>query len=76
MTEREDYLDRLRREQAERVMPLIGPLLDAWEQMPNDVRSHLDEGCPMLSHFIERIYCGMEADADGETGTGEEDAPR
>lgn len=28
----------LRGEQAARVMPLIGPLLDAWEHVPNDER--------------------------------------
>lgn len=28
---------RLRKAQAALVMPLIGPLLDAWESLPNDV---------------------------------------
>lgn len=51
MTQRSTNLNQLRREQAQRVMPLIGGLLDAWEQMPNDLRSDLDEQCPMLSHL-------------------------
>lgn len=30
-------LDSLRVEQAKKVMPMIGPLLDAWDGLPNDV---------------------------------------
>lgn len=41
-------LNRLRLQQAARVMPLVGQLLDAWEQVPNDVRSGMAEQCPSL----------------------------
>lgn len=30
-------IESLRTEQAKVVMPLIGPLLDAWDGLPNDV---------------------------------------
>lgn len=55
---RSSELDVLRREQAERVVPLIGGLLDAWDQLPNDV-SHEDELTNVKKH-IERIDAAME----------------
>jgi len=33
---------QLRTEQIRRVMALIGPLLDAWDELPNDIKSDLD----------------------------------
>lgn len=52
---------RLRRVQAKYVMPLIGQLLDAWEQLPNDVAC-MDE-LEELSQIIESIEQGMECEA-------------
>ena len=49
---------RLRRAQAKAVMPLIGPLLDAFEQIPNDVLG-MDE-MEDLCVAIEAINYAME----------------
>lgn len=49
---------RLRAAQAKLVMPLIGPLLDAWEQVPNDVAC-TDE-LEQLSQLLEDINNAME----------------
>lgn len=53
-------LQRLRRVQAKYVMPLIGPLLDAWEQVPSDIAcsDELEE----LSVAIEAINDAMECE--------------
>ena len=39
-------------------MPMIGPLLDAWEQLPNDVATM--EELADLSQLIEDIDNAME----------------
>lgn len=49
---------RLRKAQAKAVMPLIGPLLDAWYQVPNDVAC-MDE-LEHLSQLLEDINNAME----------------
>lgn len=46
----------LRREQAQRVMPSIGGLLDAWESMTGDAK----ESAEHLSNHIAAIWKGME----------------
>lgn len=53
-------LDRLRGEQAKRVMPLIGPLLDAWDNVPNDVMSDLTEQCPEFATAMSRVVGAIE----------------
>ena len=52
---------RLRAAQAESVMPLIGPLLDAWECCSQDVRSEH----PELDVQLRRINRAMEDAGDG-----------
>lgn len=59
----ERSLRRLRNLQANRVMPLIGPLLDAFEQIPNDILG-MDE-LSGLCVAIEAINSAMESDDDG-----------
>jgi hypothetical protein len=49
-------LDLLRREQAAAVMPLIGPLLDAWDGMPNDEK----DPDSTLFRVMEKIAAAME----------------
>ena len=49
---------RLRRLQAIAVMPLIGPMLDEWEGLPNDVRS--DPELSRLALHINHINDAME----------------
>jgi hypothetical protein len=53
-----DTLELLRQEQAAAVMPLIGPLLDAWDGVPNDVAG--DEGLAEVRKHIKRVARGME----------------
>ena len=53
-----DEIDALRRKQAEAVMPLIGPLLDAWDGVPNDEKDH-DSA---LYAVMVKIYRAMEGD--------------
>lgn len=48
-------VDRLRREQAQRVMPLIGPLLDAWDALTRDERDEV----PNLAAYIRKIRAAM-----------------
>ena len=53
-----------RKRQAQKIMPLIGPFLDAWDALPNDVA-----GLPELSEvrrYAQRIHRAMEDD-DGQT---------
>lgn len=46
----------LRAQQARRVMPEVGPLLDAWDQVPNDIKGELEA----LGEILARIDDGME----------------
>lgn len=48
----------LRREQSERVMPMIGGLLDAWDQLSNDMKH--DDELTSVREYIERIDAAME----------------
>jgi len=48
-------LAKLRQEQARAVMKHIGPLLDAWEAIPNDVRTDLEYDLPDLWMAITLI---------------------
>jgi len=54
-------ITQLRKEQAQRVMPLIGPLLDAWEAVPGDLRSEIKEFAPQLAEHLNHIFDAMEA---------------
>lgn len=50
----------LRITQAKAVMPLIGPLLDAWDGMSNDVKSTLRLDDPELCEYLDKINAAME----------------
>jgi len=50
----------LREEQAETVMPMIGLLLDRWEDLPNDVKS--DPELSALKKSINNIRMAMEGE--------------
>ena len=60
--------DQLRHAQAAVVMPMIGPLLDAWENSDREVMSQE----PELSKQLKNINSAME-DADIHLATGEPD---
>lgn len=59
-----DAVDReraaLRRQQADAVMEEIGPLLDAWDSIPNDVKSQLEEDALDFCHYMRRIYNAVD----------------
>jgi len=51
-------VEQLRAQQIKVVMPLIGGLLDAWDNLPLDVRE--DDELEHLRDYIKRIDAGME----------------
>jgi len=57
----------LRKAQAKAVMPMIGPMLDAWEGVPNDVRGYMKEQCPELGCWLDDISAAMEFAGISET---------
>jgi hypothetical protein len=57
-----DHLKQLRVEQLNRVAPLIGPLLDAWHDIPNDIKSEL----PEFARHIRLLDRAMEG--EGSSG--------
>jgi hypothetical protein len=62
----------LRVVQTKKVMPLIGPLLDAWEAVPNDSKDAMREGEPALCDYLDKINAAIEDDSlaisvDGDT---------
>jgi hypothetical protein len=63
VSEQADERARLRAEQAAAVMPLIGPMLDAFDGMPGDFRSDLTEEAPGLYRHIKAISAAMTADS-------------
>lgn len=58
-------LEQLRRKQMRAVMPLIGPLLDAWDGAPNDLKGEIEEGATDLAEALDSIRDAMEG-GDGE----------
>jgi hypothetical protein len=50
----------LRIVQAKKVMPMVGPLLDAWEGTPNDLKADIREAAPELAMTLEAIADIME----------------
>lgn len=56
----ERSLEKLRREQAARVMPKVGALLDCWDNTPNDERQALEHDFPHLCELIAGIRHAVE----------------
>ena len=52
--------DQLRKAQTKAVMPMIGPLLDAWDDVPSDLRDYMKEQCPQLGCWLDDISAAME----------------
>jgi hypothetical protein len=50
----------LRVVQTKAVMALIGPLLDAWEGTPNDLKSLIEEQAGSLHQHLEKMASAME----------------
>lgn len=56
----------LRDAQTRAVMPLIGPLLDAWDGMANDEKSALEEAEPAFSEAMEAVGKAMTSDKSSD----------
>jgi hypothetical protein len=56
--------------QVRQVMPLIGPLLDAWDELPNDLRGLLQEQAPTLCEYLYKIDDAMCADISDDLSSG------
>jgi len=52
--------ENIRREQSRLVMPLIGDLLDSWDELPNDVKGY--EEWDRVAKVIVKIDCAMEGE--------------
>ena len=67
-----EILAKARAKQAQGVMPLIGPLLDAWDEVPNDFRSLIVDQCPSLAHHLSKIddAMGVDIGKDEQSGDG------
>jgi hypothetical protein len=50
----------LRIAQSKAVMPLIGPLLDAWEGAPNELKSLVEEHAGGLYEYLQKVAGAME----------------
>jgi hypothetical protein len=57
-----DERERMRADQAAAVMPQIGPLLDAWEGISNDVKGAITIEAPGLVRHLKSINRSMEGD--------------
>lgn len=55
-----DNYAALRSAQARRVMPLIGPLLDALNDLPNDTREEMEMEAPLLFRYLAGIQQAIE----------------
>lgn len=52
--------ESLRMKQAKRVMPLIGPLLDEFDQLPGDIRTGLEEDASDFVECLNKVLDAME----------------
>ena len=59
-----DERDKLREAQAREVMPIIGPLLDAWWGLPTDVQDM--EELMEVAGYMAALEQAMDADIDGD----------
>ena len=44
-----------RAQQINAVMPLVGPLVDAWEDFPNDLRGMIEEEAPAFYELMNNL---------------------
>jgi len=65
-------IEQLRAEQAASVMPLIGPLLDAWEGLDNDTKAILREEANGIHKYIGAIcHAMLDAPHGAQATSGE-----
>lgn len=51
-----------RQEQAKKAVPLIGPLLDAWDNVPNDAKDYVMVCSPGFGELMDKLNDAMGAD--------------
>lgn len=51
----------LRIMQAKSVMPMIGPLIDAWDGASNDLKDAIRDEEPTLAEYLDKIAEEMES---------------
>ena len=66
MSYKDDLWRKARAVQARQVMPLIGPLLDAWDELNNDTKGVLKEDAPTLCQYLDKLEEAMWADISDE----------
>lgn len=54
------FNERDRARQSKRVMAVVPGLLDAWEAIPNDVKSDLRENAPTLARQLDALDRAVE----------------
>lgn len=59
-----DRRKQAQREQWERAASLIGPLLDAWDSVPNDAKAYVIECVPFFGRLINELDEAMEGNDD------------
>lgn len=62
MNRAERNLEILRKQQAERVMPVVGAILDAWENTSNDEKAMFEKEYPHLAELIRDLNDAVEKD--------------
>lgn len=56
----ECHITRLHNEQASRVMPLIGPLIDAWDGLSNDFTQEIGMESPALVDVMRCLHTAIQ----------------
>jgi hypothetical protein len=64
--EYEVILEKARAVQVKQVMPLIGPLLDMWDDLPNDTKGAWRVDAPTLCTYLDKLDEAMCADIGNE----------
>lgn len=53
-------LAALRREQAERVMPVVGAILDCWDGTPNDEKDSFRKQFAHMHELLQKLNAAVE----------------
>jgi hypothetical protein len=62
----EAELERLRARQVKRVMKRVGPLLDEYDGLPNDVRGWIDEQAPGFIREMNKLRRAVEGNSSAD----------
>lgn len=56
-------LERLRAQQSKRVMKRVGPLLDEYDGLPNDVRGYIKQQAPGFIREMSKLQRAVEGNS-------------